>query len=256
MASGTGAAVSKGPEITIDDMNVAFGAVTVLNRISISLPAGSSTVIIGPSGAGKTVFLKTLAGLYEPGAGRIAFERSPLIGMLFQRSGLFDSLPVWENIAFRLLQDSSLTRSAARDIAIDKLIAVGLTADDADLFPVELSGGMQKRVGIARAIAHGPDVLLLDEPTAGLDPIMSNTINDLILTIAEQLGVTIVSVNSDMKGAQRTAETLIMLHNGDVKWTGPTSAMYESGNDFVDQFVNSRTDGPIPTITAPDNAAT
>lgn len=255
MTSGHETPAGRGPAIRIEGMRVGFGATTALDRIELSLPAGSSTVIIGPSGAGKTVLLKTLAGLYRPRAGRVAFERPPLIGMLFQRSGLFDSLPVWENIAFRLLQNPSLSRAAARDAAIGKLLAVGLTAADADLFPVELSGGMQKRVGLARAIADEPDVLLLDEPTAGLDPIMSNTIDNLVLAIADRLGVTVVSVNSNMKGARRTAETLVMLHAGRVQWTGPTSAMYESGNAFVDQFVNSRADGPIPTITSAGGVA-
>lgn len=244
-----------GPAIEIAGVDVTFDGVHALRGVDLSAPGGSSTVVIGPSGSGKTVLLKTIVGLYEPDAGTLSFERPPRIGMLFQRSGLFDSLPVWENIAFRLLQTRDISRREARSVAIDKLTAVGLAPGDADLYPVELSGGMQKRVGIARAIADDPDVLLLDEPTAGLDPIMSNMINDMVLDIAGRLGVTVISVNSDMKGAARTAQTAVMLHEGRVMWSGPTAAMFESGNAYVDQFVNSRTDGPIPTAAAPSDAA-
>ncbi|MEQ8666729.1 MAG: ATP-binding cassette domain-containing protein [Rhodospirillales bacterium] len=251
----TASAARGGPGITVLGLDVSFDGMNVIDGLDLHVPAGSSVVVVGPSGSGKTVLLKTIVGLYKPSAGTVTFDHPPRMGMLFQRSGLFDSLPVWENIAFRVLQTRDISRAQARDLAIEKLALVGLDAAEADLFPVELSGGMQKRVGIARAIADDPDVLLLDEPTAGLDPIMSNMINDMVLDITGRLGVTVVSVNSDMTGAQRTAQTLVMLHEGRAMWTGPTSKMFESGNAYVDQFVNSRTQGPIPTITEPSDAA-
>ncbi len=244
-----------GPSVTLVGVDVAFGDIEVLHGIDLSVEAGTSTVIIGPSGSGKTVLLKTIIGLYPPAAGQVTMTGQPKMGMLFQRSGLFDSLPVWENIAFRLLQDPAMGRHEARERAIEKLEIVGLAPSEADLFPVELSGGMQKRVGIARAIADEPNVLLLDEPTAGLDPIMSNMINDMILDVAGRMGVTVISVNSDMKGAKRTADTAAMLYDGRVIWTGPTDDMFDSGNDYVDQFVNSRAEGPIPTVIEPDTTA-
>ena len=244
-----------GPGITVLGLDVAFDGVKVIDNLDLHVPSGSSTVVIGPSGSGKTVLLKTIVGLYPPSAGTVTFDHEPRMGMLFQRSGLFDSLPVWENIAFRILQTRDISRREARDLAIEKLALVGLDAAEADLFPVELSGGMQKRVGIARAIADDPDVLLLDEPTAGLDPIMSNMINDMVIDVTRRLGVTVISVNSDMKGAARTADTVVMLHEGRAMWTGPTARMFESGDPYVDQFVNSRTEGPIPTVTEPNDAA-
>jgi len=241
----------RGPSVTLAGVSVAFDGTKVLDNIDLHVEGGSSTVIIGPSGCGKTVLLKTITGLYPPIEGTVTISGPSRIGMLFQRSGLFDSLPVWENIAFRLLQDRTISRRQARERAIEKLELVGLAPGEADLFPVELSGGMQKRVGIARAIADDPNVLLLDEPTAGLDPIMSNMINDMILDVTARLGVTVISVNSDMKGAKRTADTAAMLYEGRMIWTGPTDDMFESGNPYVDQFVNSRAKGPIPTIVEP-----
>ena len=254
-----------GPAIALTNVQKRFGANRVLAGIDLAVPAGGSLVVIGPSGTGKTVLLKTLIGVHAPDGGDIAVdgtsvatldgaERAALygrFGMLFQRSGLFDSLPVWENVAFRLLQQDGMSRKDARERAIAKLGLVGLAPEEADLFPAELSGGMQKRVGIARAMAADPDVLLLDEPTAGLDPIMSNIINDLILEVMETTGATVISVNSDMRGAARTAETAAMLYDGRIIWTGPTETMRDSGNAYVDQFVNSRAEGPIPTMVDP-----
>lgn len=254
-----------GPAIKLQNVIKNFGANHVLRGVGLDIPAGGSVVVIGPSGTGKTVLLKTLIGVYAPDGGSLTVEGTEVIGldgaarralygrfgMLFQKSGLFDSLPVWENVAFRLLQQDGMTRRDARDRAIEKLGLVGLAPGEADLFPSELSGGMQKRVGIARAMAADPDVLLLDEPTAGLDPIMSNIINDLILEVMEKTGATVVSVNSDMRGAARTAQNAAMIYDGRIIWTGPTADMRDSGNEYVDQFVNSRAEGPIPTIVDP-----
>lgn len=251
-----------GPTIDLDRVNLSFGSDHVLREVSLHVGSGQSVVIIGPSGCGKTVLQKTVIGIFEPDGGDLRIDGvsvpgmgdeerqriSRRFGMLFQKSGLFDSMTVWENIAFRLLQENRMTRPQARELAMDKLVLVGLDAREADLYPVELSGGMQKRVGIARAIATDPDVLLLDEPTAGLDPISSNLINHMILDVVQHLGVTVLSVNSDMKGAARTADTAAMLYDGRIIWTGPTAEMHATDNEYVSQFVNSRAEGPIPTL--------
>lgn len=251
-----------GPAIELSDISLSFDGTRVLDGVSLRVDAGQSLVIIGPSGCGKTVLLKTIIGIYEPSQGDIRMDGQSIastkgaereqntrrFGMLFQKSGLFDSMSVWENITFQLLQESTLSRTDARDFAIEKLAQVGLDAREADLYPVELSGGMQKRVGIARAIATNPDVLLLDEPTAGLDPISSNLINDMILDVVNRSGVTVISVNSDMAGAAKTAQTAAMLYDGGIIWTGPTADMHSVDNPYVSQFVNSRAEGPIPTI--------
>ena len=235
-----------------------FGGNRVLERIDLSADRGESVVLIGTSGSGKTLLLKCMLGLIEADKGQVlvggvdtaryrGVKRDAFIartGMLFQRSGLFDSLPTWQNVAFRLLQ-SDVERDRAKQVAVDKLAMVGLDADVAELSPAELSGGMQKRVGIARAICTDPEILLLDEPTAGLDPIMSNVINDLILDLVRELGCTAISVDSDMAGAQRLGDRIAMLHGGRIIWDGPAGDVMESGNDYVDQFVHSRAEGPI-----------
>lgn len=251
-----------GPSIELDGVSLGFDENRVLDNVCLKVDSGQSLVVIGPSGCGKTVLLKTIIGVYQPDQGDILIDGRSVVslggkeratvnrrfGMLFQKSGLFDSLPVWENIAFRLLQEHSISRSKAREIAIEKLALVDLDAREADLYPVDLSGGMQKRVGIARAIATDPEVLLLDEPTAGLDPISSNMINDMILDVVGRLGVTVLSVNSDMSGAARTADTAAMLYGGHIIWLGDTETMHDSDNAHVSQFVNSHAEGPIPTI--------
>lgn len=251
-----------GPAIELVNVSLGFDGNRVLDNISLRVEPGQSLVVIGPSGCGKTVLLKTIIGVYTPEQGVIRVDEETVsgtsgkdreavnrrFGMLFQKSGLFDSLPVWENIAFRVLQESKISRASARDLAIEKLALVGLDAREADLYPVDLSGGMQKRVGIARAIATDPDVLLLDEPTAGLDPISSNMINEMILDIVGRLGVTVLSVNSDMSGAEKTADTAAMLYEGCVMWMGPTADMRTVDDPHVSQFVNSHAEGPIPTI--------
>ena len=243
-----------GPAINLENVSNSFADNKVLRGIDLGVAAGGSLVVIGPSGTGKTVLLKTLIGVHAPDGGHIGADKRALygrFGMLFQKSGLFDSLPVWENVAFRLLQQDGMTRRDARDRAVEKLGLVGLAPGEADLFPSELSGGMQKRVGIARAMAADPDVLLLDEPTAGLDPIMSNVINDLILEVMDKTGATVISVNSDMRGAARTAQNAAMIYDGRIIWHGPTADMRDSDNAYVDQFVHSRAEGPIPTIVDP-----
>lgn len=254
-----------GAQIELSRLEKRFGETSVLHGVDLTVAPGESVVVIGPSGTGKTVLLKTMIGIFTADGGRylvdgenvaelpaskrrMVFKR---FGMLFQKAGLFDSLPVWENIAFRLLRETNLSRAEAKKVAIEKMASVGLPATEADLFPSELSGGMQKRVGIARAISTDPDILLLDEPTAGLDPIMSNIINDLINDVVTRLGATVISVNSDMRGAERTASRAALLYDRHFLWIGPTDIMRNSGHAHVDQFVNSHAEGPIPTIVEP-----
>lgn len=251
--------MTKTPFIEVKGLAKSFAGKHVLGGVDLTVNEGESLVLIGTSGSGKTLLLKCILGLIPMDRGQVFVDgedtarlrgdaRDAFIartGMLFQRSGLFDSLSTWENIAFRILQDRHTDRAKARSLAIDKLLMVGLDEDVADLPPSELSGGMQKRVGIARAIFGDPELLLLDEPTAGLDPIMSNVINDLILDLVKQLGCTAISIDSDMAGAQRLGQRVAMLHDGKIIWDGPADKMMGSGNDFVDQFVHSRAEGPI-----------
>jgi phospholipid/cholesterol/gamma-HCH transport system ATP-binding protein len=246
------------PEVEIDGVTKSFDDVRALDEASFSVADGESVVLIGPSASGKTVALKVIAGLIPPDRGKVCVRGTDMagldhaerdavarIGMLFQRSALFDSLTVWENITFRLRQARKMQKSEAIALAVDRLEAVGLGADAALLYPVELSGGMQKRVGIARALADDPEILLLDEPTAGLDPIMTNMINELILENVRRLGATVISVTSNLDGARRIADRIVMLHEGRVVWTGPVKELDSSGNPYVDQFVHKTRDGPI-----------
>ena len=247
------------PKIALSGVTKRFGEKLVLKGIDLEVQPGETLVIIGPSACGKTVLLKCIIGLMHLDGGTLRIdgqdtaslsgqERERIraaTGMLFQQSALFDSMTVWENISFRLSQTSKLERSEIRRIAVEKLNNVGLGADVADLFPNELSGGMQKRVGLARAIADNPEILLLDEPTAGLDPIMTNNINQLIQRNAETIGATTVAVTSDMDGAKAIADRIAMIFEGEVIWCGPVSDIEDADNDYLDQFIHCRGTGPI-----------
>ncbi|GIX18036.1 MAG: ABC transporter ATP-binding protein [Rhodothalassiaceae bacterium] len=236
-----------------------FGAKVVLDGIDLEIARGESLVVIGGSGTGKSVLLKCILGLLRPEEGRIFIageETTRLgararravmarIGMLFQGAALFDSLPVWENVAFRLIEVERMPRRRAREVAIEKLARVGLGPDVADLYPAELSGGMKKRVGLARAIATEPEIIFFDEPTTGLDPIMAGVINELIVEQVERLGATTITITHDMTSARRIADRIAMLHAGRIIWQGPVDEVDRSGNPHVDQFIHGRPEGPI-----------
>ncbi|MGH1446431.1 MAG: ABC transporter ATP-binding protein [Cognatishimia sp.] len=246
--------------ITLKDVHKSFGPKQVLRGVNLEIPKGESMVIIGGSGTGKSVMLKSVLGLVAPDQGQILVgdqdvtkaDRDAFLarfGMLFQGGALFDSLTVWQNVAFRLLRGSlKRPKSEARDIAIEKLRRVGLTPDVADLFPSELSGGMQKRVGLARAIAAEPEIIFFDEPTTGLDPIMSGVINDLIREIVVEMGATAMTITHDMTSVRAIADKVAMLHDGVIKWTGAVSGMDASGDPFLDQFIHGRAEGPIAAV--------
>jgi phospholipid/cholesterol/gamma-HCH transport system ATP-binding protein len=221
---------------------------------------GESLVIIGGSGTGKSVTLKCILGILRHDRGEILIDGKPLgridkrawlrhFGMLFQGGALFDSLTVWQNVAFRRRQARvPLSRKAARELAVEKLRRVGLGADVADLYPAELSGGMQKRVGLARAIAMDPEVIFFDEPTAGLDPIMAGVINDLIRELVEEMGATAITITHDMTTVRTVADHVAMLHGGVVRWSGPVEEMATARDPYLEQFVEGRAEGPIEAV--------
>ncbi|WP_375690336.1 ABC transporter ATP-binding protein [Pseudooceanicola sp. LIPI14-2-Ac024] len=240
------------------DVHKSFGTNHVLRGMTLDVPKGESMVIIGGSGTGKSVALKCVLGLIQPDSGRIEVEgdgaqdRDAFLarfGMLFQGGALFDSLPVWQNVAFRLLRGSlKRPRAEAHEIAIEKLRRVGLKPDVADRLPAELSGGMQKRVGLARAIAAEPEIIFFDEPTTGLDPIMAGVINELIREIVVEMGATAVTITHDMTSVRAIADRVAMLHGGKIRWTGPVAQMDDSGDPYLDQFIHGRAEGPIEAV--------
>lgn len=247
------------PKIRLRGVHKAFGAKTVLDGVELDVNKGESVVIIGGSGSGKSVTLKCILGLLESDSGSIEVDGEEMarasdknrerintkIGMLFQSAALFDSLPVWENVAFGLLAQKIMNRKEARDIAIAKLAQVGLSSGVADLSPAELSGGMQKRVGLARAIAINPEIIFFDEPTTGLDPIMADVINNLIVKTTREVGATALTITHDMVSARKIANRIAMLYKGKIIWFGPTDEIEQSNNPYVDQFIHGRAEGPI-----------
>ncbi len=246
--------------ITLSDVEKTFGDNHVLRGVNLTIERGSSMVIIGGSGTGKSVLLKSVLGLVTPDAGVITLDGKDVstgdrdaflarFGMLFQGAALFDSLTVWQNVAFRLLRGSlKRPKDEAREIAIEKLRRVGLKPDVADRFPAELSGGMQKRVGLARAIAAEPEIIFFDEPTTGLDPIMSGVINELIREIVDEMGATAMTITHDMTSVRAIADHVAMLHDGVIQWTGHVANMDQSSDPFVDQFISGRAEGPIESV--------
>ncbi|MCR9085532.1 MAG: ATP-binding cassette domain-containing protein [Rhodobacteraceae bacterium] len=246
--------------IELIDVHKTFGDNAVLRGVNLIVPKGESMVIIGGSGTGKSVTIKCVLGLITPDSGTIKVNGQDVtkadrdeflthFGMLFQGGALFDSLHVWENVAFRLLRGRlKRPREEAREIAIEKLRRVGLKSSVADQFPAELSGGMQKRVGLARAIAAEPDIIFFDEPTTGLDPIMAGVINELIREIVVEMGATAVTITHDMSSVRAIADDVAMLHDGVIQWTGPVSDLDSCNDPYVTQFVNGRAEGPIEAV--------
>ena len=246
--------------IALQNVTKSFGRNAVLRGVTLDIPTGQSMVIIGGSGTGKSVLLKCILGLVHPDGGTITLdgqdvtkvERDAFLGrfgMLFQGGALFDSMRVWENVAFRLLRGTQKRpKSEAREIAIEKLRRVGLTPDVAELYPAELSGGMQKRVGLARAIAAEPEIIFFDEPTTGLDPIMAGVINELIREIVTEMGATAMTITHDMSSVRAIADRVAMLHAGVIQWTGPVGEMDATPDPYVQQFIHGRAEGPIAAI--------
>ncbi len=247
------------PKIRLRGLAKSFGPKLVLDGVDLDIRAGHSMVILGGSGSGKSVTLKCILGLIAPDAGTIEIDGRDVatlsradrralndrIGMLFQNGALFDSLPVWENVCFKLLAQKRIARGAARDRAAEVLAQVGLAASVGDLYPSELSGGMQKRVGLARAIAAEPDIIFFDEPTTGLDPIMGAVIDGLIVDCVRRLGATAVSITHDMASARRIGDDAAMIHKGRIVWTGAAASLGQTGNAMVDQFARGEREGPI-----------
>ena len=247
------------PKIAVRGLRKSFGRNRVLDGVDLDCAPGESLVVIGGSGTGKSVLLKCILGLLRPDAGSVAIDGAETarlrraarervlqkFGVLFQGSALFDSLLVWENVAFGLIQGRGMERHAAREVALTKLAAVGLGPEVGELRPAELSGGMQKRVALARAVAADPEIIFFDEPTTGLDPIMADVINDLIVKCVRELGATAVSITHDMVSARKIADRIAMLHKGQIVWHGAAAEIDRSGNPYVDQFINGRAEGPI-----------
>jgi phospholipid/cholesterol/gamma-HCH transport system ATP-binding protein len=246
-------------KIRIRGLDKSFGRKVVLSDLDLDVGDGESVVVIGGSGSGKSVLLKCILGLLRPDGGSILIDGEEVVGlrgsrrdeinrkfgMLFQGSALFDSLPVWENVAFGLLAQKRAERRRAKDIAIAKLGQVGLGADVSELFPAELSGGMQKRVALARAIASDPEIIFFDEPTTGLDPIMADVINNLIIKTTREVGATALSITHDMASARKIARRIAMLYQGRIIWAGPVAQIDRSGDERVEQFIHGRAEGPI-----------
>src|SRR5947208_3953618 len=247
------------PKISLRGVTKSFGAKEVLRGIDLDVAKGESMVVIGGSGTGKSVLLKCILGLMRPDGGSICIDDQETValadggrqrvmrkfGMLFQGGALFDSLRVWENVAFGPIQSDGMAPEQAREVAVAKLGAVGLGPEIGELFPSELSGGMQKRVALARAIAREPEIIFFDEPTTGLDPIMADVINELIVKCVSDLGATAISITHDMASARKIGHRIAMLYDGKLIWQGPVGDIDHSASPHVEQFIHGRAEGPI-----------
>ena len=246
-------------KIKIRDLHKAFGKKVVLDGVDLDIEKGESLVVIGGSGTGKSVLIKCIQGLLRPDSGSILIDEEEVVGideeqkealhskmgMLFQGGALFDSLSVWENVAFDMLENKKMDKRLAKNEAIRVLRSVGLAPDVADLSPSELSGGMQKRVGLARAIASRPEIIFFDEPTTGLDPIMADVINDLIIESVNGVGATALTITHDMASARKIADKIAMLYKGKIIWQGTVKDMDKTDNPYVQQFIHGCSQGPI-----------
>lgn len=251
--------MSKQAKLELHGVYKSFGQNHVLNGVDLQVPEGKSLVVIGGSGTGKSVMLKCILGLLQPDTGSIKVDGQETVGlgpkgrgdlmrkfgMLFQGGALFDSMKVWENVAFGLVHGRGMDKKEAYPIAIEKIEAVGLKPEVGNLYPAEISGGMQKRVSLARAVAVQPEIIFFDEPTTGLDPIMADVINELIVDSVKQLGATALSITHDMGSVRKIADFVAMIHEGKIIWHGPVDDLDHSGNEYVEQFIHGRADGPI-----------
>jgi phospholipid/cholesterol/gamma-HCH transport system ATP-binding protein len=247
------------PKISMQDVHKSFGPKVVLDGLNLDVGDGESVVVIGGSGTGKSVMLKCVLGLLRPEKGSIRVDGEETVGMgasdrervlhkfgmLFQGAALFDSLKVWENVAFGLTSGQKMPRDEAREIAVQKLSQVGLGPEVGELAPAELSGGMQKRVALARAVATNPEIIFFDEPTTGLDPIMGDVINELIVKCVKELGATALSITHDMASARKIADRIAMIYRGRIIWVGKVDEIDHCGNPYVEQFIHGRAEGPI-----------
>jgi phospholipid/cholesterol/gamma-HCH transport system ATP-binding protein len=246
-------------KIAIRGLTKSFGKKHVLRNLDLDILEGESIAVIGASGTGKSVLLKNIVGIMTPDSGSIKIDGEEVagltgnardrvnrkFGMLFQGAALFDSLPLWENVGFGLMSAHGVSRADARVAAIKRLRQVGLDEDSADRFPADISAGAQKRVGLARAIATEPEILFFDEPTTGIDPIMGDVIDNLIVKSVKELGATALTITHDMDSARRIADRIAMIHDGRIVWVGDVAKLDDSGNDIVDQFIHGRVNGPM-----------
>lgn len=246
-------------KIALSNVHKSFGPKHVLRGVNLSIAEGQSLVVIGGSGSGKSVMLKSILGLMTPEQGSIKIDGKETVGlrrdkradidhqlgMLFQNGALFDSLPVWKNVAFRGIQNDGMNEADARDLAVDALARVGLGAELLDLYPAALSGGMNKRVGLARAVASKPDIIFFDEPTTGLDPIMTDVINHLIQECVQELGATTLTITHDMTSVRAIADKTALLYKGEIIWQGSQDDLDASDDPFLHQFINGLPHGPI-----------
>jgi phospholipid/cholesterol/gamma-HCH transport system ATP-binding protein len=249
-------------KIAVTGLCKSFGTKVVLDGVDLAVPAGQSLVVLGSSGSGKSVLIKCILGIMEPDAGDVLVNGVSVLnrsaaahtnflqktGVLFQGSALFDSLLVWQNVSFRQLQERTMRRAEAKEYAIHLLTEVGLAANVADLAPSELSGGMQRRAALARAIASKPDVIFFDEPTTGLDPITANGINDLIVKTVRQLNATAITITHDINSMRRIADEVALLFGGKIMWRGKADKIDDVANPYIDQFIHGKLDGPIPVL--------
>jgi len=253
--------MTKPLKIRVRGLKKSFGKKVVLDGIDLDLHAGESFVVIGGSGTGKSVLIKCILGLIHPDAGSIKIDGQEIVGlsytaqqkaldkfgMLFQGGALFDSMTVWENVAFALTHGHGMGEVEAKEIAMEKLRAVDLDESTATIYPAELSGGMQKRVALARAIASNPEVIFFDEPTTGLDPIVSGTINQLIINSVRRIGASALTITHDIGSLRQIADRVGLLCNGKLIWTGTVAQMDKSKEPHVFQFINGLPNGPFTT---------
>ena len=249
------------PKIRVVNLHKFFGEKHVLRGVDLEIHQGETLVVLGGSGSGKTVLIKCIIGLIRPDEGEIYVDGREItgldergmneirkkFGMLFQGAALFDSMTVWENVGFGLRTQRRLSDQEVRRVASEKLELLGLKNVE-DLMPLELSGGMRKRVGLARAIATEPEILLYDEPTTGLDPILADAINDLIIRMDEKLSVTSIAITHDLKSAYKIADRIAMLYQGRIIEVGTPEAIQNSSNPIVQQFIQGSSVGPIQMI--------